>query len=149
MTTFTRLTDTRAAIAVRLQTVTTGAPSVRSSDGLGEEINGNTILIGVPSVGFAKSSPFEPDVEVGSRELEVRWPITAYLPRAAGIVTIVDRFLEDVTLALLSDDTLGGTVLDIALEQVTVNDDDPDVTTRHHVLAWELVTALHIREGSP
>lgn len=144
-----RFRAAREAIRLRLATVT-ALPflQVIPTDGLGEEITGNTITIGTPRVGFTQGSPYEADSEIGGTELEARWPIVLYIARDQAMSTsLLDDAIEDVTLALLSDPTLGGTTLAMALDSVEPSDDDPDQPARHHILAWELVAAMHIREG--
>lgn len=141
------LSGIREQIRVRLSTVTAAAGlRVMDWDALGQDIGANSLTIGVPATTFARQDPLGEDVAVGKWGWEHRWPITLTVARTNDRTStvLVDDLADDITRAIFSDQTLGGTCLAAALVSSDPDDTDPDAVVGAHVVAWELVTVVHL-----
>lgn len=140
------LSAIREQIRVRLATVTAAVNlRVLDWDGLGQDLGGNSLTIGVPSSTFARQDPLGEDVALGKWGWEHRWPITLTVARTTDRAStlVVDDLQQDIAEAIFSDPTLGGTCLAAALVSSDPDDTDPDATMAAHILVWELVTVVH------
>lgn len=142
------LRDIREQIRVRLVTVTSATNlRVMDWDGLGQDLGGAAVTIGLPATSLVRGGdPLAPDAAVGRWGWEHRWPITLQVARTTDRVStlLVDDLVQDVTEALISDPTLGGTCLASALDSSTADETDPDAAVPCHVITFELVTVLHL-----